>query len=52
MVRNTWGQKLREVFDAIEHPVWDGAPTAVPLMGCSTRSQPLRKISTPDEKLI
>ena len=52
MVRNTWGQKLREVFDSIEHPVWDGAPTEVPLMGCSTRSQPLKKITNPKEKLI
>ena len=52
MVRNTWGQKLREVFDAIEHPAWDGAPTEVPLMGCSTRSQPLKKITNPKEKLI
>ena len=52
MVRNTWGQKLREVFDAIEHPTWDGSPTSVPLMGCSTRSQPLKKITNADEKLI
>ncbi|MFC3685083.1 peptidase [Hydrogenophaga luteola] len=52
MVRNTWGQKLREVFDAIEHPTWDSAPTNVPLMGCSTRSQPLKKITNSKEKLI
>lgn len=52
MVRNTWGQKLREVFDSIEDPAWDGAPTSVPLMGCSTRSQPLKKITNADEKLI
>lgn len=52
MVRNTWGQKLREVFDAIEHPTWDGSPTEVPLMGCGSRSQPLKKITSPKEKLI
>ncbi len=52
MVRNAWGQKLREVFDSIEDPTWDGAPTSVPLMGCSTRSQPLKKISNAGEKLI
>jgi putative proteasome-type protease len=52
MVRQTWGQKLREVFDAIEHPAWDGGDTRVPLRVQSTRSQPLRKISNPQEKLI
>jgi putative proteasome-type protease len=52
MVRNTWGQKLREVFDSIEDPTWDGAPTSVPLMGCTTRSQPLKKITNAKEKLI
>ena len=52
MLRNTWGEKLREVFDAIEHPTWDGSPTPVPLMGCSTRSQPLKKITSSREKLI
>ncbi|MGM9425111.1 peptidase [Hydrogenophaga sp. MI9] len=52
MVHSTWGQKLREVFDSIEDPVWDGAPTGVPLMGCNTRSLPLKKITNPKEKLI
>jgi pimeloyl-ACP methyl ester carboxylesterase len=32
MLHNTWGQKLREVFDSIEDPVWDGGATEVPLM--------------------
>lgn len=52
MVRNTWGQKLREVFDSIEHPTWDGSPTAVPLICDSARSRPLRKITNEREKLI
>ncbi|WP_291010496.1 proteasome-type protease [Hydrogenophaga sp.] len=52
MLHDTWGQKLREVFDSIEHPTWDGTPTAVPLMGGSERSQPLRKITNEREKLI
>jgi putative proteasome-type protease len=42
MMHNSWGQKLREVFDSIEDPVWDDAHTDIPL----------KKISTPDEKLI
>ena len=52
MVRTTWGQKLREVFDAIEHPAWDGHETEVPLLMPSSRSKPLRKIGNAREKLI
>jgi putative proteasome-type protease len=52
MMHNSWGVKLREVFDSIEDPTWDGGKTDVPLMQSSGRSLPLRKISTPQEKLI
>jgi putative proteasome-type protease len=52
MLHNNWGQKLREVFDSIEDPMWHGEQTQVPLMKPSARSLPLKKISTPDEKLI
>ncbi len=44
--------KLREVFDSIEDPVWDGAHTEIPLKATSGRSKVLKKITTPDEKLI
>jgi putative proteasome-type protease len=52
MLHGSWGQKLREVFDSIEDPTWDGAQTDVPLMLASERSLPLKKITTPDERLI
>jgi putative proteasome-type protease len=52
MLHGSWGQKLREVFDSIEDPAWNGGVTEVPLMVASTRSLPLKKISTPDERLI
>jgi len=52
MLHGSWGQKLREVFDSIEDPAWDGGKTDVPLMVASARSLPLKKISTPDERLI
>jgi putative proteasome-type protease len=52
MLHGSWGQKLREVFDSIEDPTWDGAQTAVPLMVPTARSLPLKKITTPDERLI
>ena len=52
MLHDNWGQKLREVFDSIEDPMWDGGQTNVPLLVGSVRSLPLRKITTPQEKLI
>jgi len=52
MLHNSWGQKLREVFDSIEDPMWNGGPTEVPLRLDSQRNLPLKKISTPEEKLI
>ena len=52
MLHTSWGQKLREVFDSLEDPVWDDAATEHPLKMPATRHSPLRKISTPDEKLI
>ena len=52
MLHNNWGKKLREVFDSIEDPMWSGGETAVPLLTPLTRNQPLRKIASPEEKLI
>ncbi len=64
MLHDSWGHKLRQVFDSIEDPVWNtntdtsgtngtgGTTTDVPLMRASNRSLPLRKITTPEEKLI
>jgi putative proteasome-type protease len=52
MMHNSWGVKLREVFDSIEDPMWNGEATDVPLMQRASRHLPLRKITTPQEKLI
>ena len=52
MLHNNWGQKLREVFDSIEDPMWKGEQTNIPLMVAAGNAKPLKKISTPDEKLI
>jgi putative proteasome-type protease len=52
MMHNNWGHKLRQVFDSIEDPVWDGADTANPLKMPDERHNTLRKITTPEEKLI
>ena len=52
MLHGSWGHKLREVFDSIEDPTWDGAHTEVPLLCSTPRSQPLKKITNAREKLI
>ena len=52
MLHNNWGHKLREVFDSLEDPVWDGGATDIPLVVASARAKPLRKITSPEEKLI
>ena len=52
MVHSSWGQKLREVFDSIEDPTWDGSPTEVPLLNDGGRHRPVRKITNRTEKLV
>jgi len=52
MLHSSWGHKLRQVFDSIEDPLWNDGVTEVPLMVPSARSKPLKKITTPQEKLV
>jgi putative proteasome-type protease len=53
MIRNTWGQKLRQVFESIEDPHWDAVgTTAYPLVVHSSRYEPMRKITNAGEKII
>jgi putative proteasome-type protease len=54
MLRTGWGQKLREVFDSLDDPVWDESHTETPLRAQQPggRSKPLKKITRADEKLI
>jgi putative proteasome-type protease len=55
MIRNTWGQRLREVFEAIEDPQWDvgvGDAAVHPLRASSGRFPPMKKVTTPDEKIV
>jgi putative proteasome-type protease len=51
MLRDSWGQKLRAMFDSLEDPVWNGEATTIPLK-TNSKNAPLKKISTPEEKLI
>lgn len=52
MLHDSWGQKLREVFDSIEDPAWGGGATNVPIMVNPARSKPLKKITNHTDKLI
>ncbi|MBL0419877.1 proteasome-type protease [Ramlibacter sp. AW1] len=52
MVHESWGQRLREAFDSLPDPVWDGEQTDTPLrVNCGSR-KPLPKITDPGEKLL
>ena len=52
MIRGTWGQRLREVFEGIDSPRWDGGQTEHPLMVASRRYEPMKKIAHPGEKIV
>ena len=52
MIHETWGQRLREVFEGIEDPQWNGGSAEHPLMTPAGRYELLRKISHPGEKIV
>ena len=52
MLQKSWGQRLREVFDSIEDPAWNGGSTQAPILTTNPRSKPLKKITPPQDKLI
>jgi putative proteasome-type protease len=52
MIRGTWGHKLRQVFESIEDPQWNGEATSVPLCVKAPRYEPMKKITHPGEKIV
>ena len=52
MIRSNWGLKLRQVFESIDDPQWDGSQTAHPLRNNSSPFEPMRKITHPGEKIV
>ena len=52
MIHSTWGQRLREVFEGIDDPRWDGGDATHPLLVPAQRFEPMRKISNPRERII
>ena len=49
MIRSTWGEQLRHVFEGIPEPVWNAAPstTANVLSSSGSRNQPVRVAPPP-----
>ncbi len=53
MIRSSWGQKLRQVFESIEDPHWEGEGESThPLCVSTGRYEPMRKITNPNEKIV
>ena len=52
MLHDSWGEKLRQVFDSIEDPAWGGGATSVPILVNPSRSKPLKKITNHLDKLV
>ncbi|MBQ0930730.1 proteasome-type protease [Ideonella sp. 4Y16] len=52
MIHETWGQRLREVFEGIDDPQWDGGEAAHPLKTDTGRYEPMRKIARPEDKIV
>lgn len=51
MIRTTWGQRLRQVFDSIPDPTWHGDQPDLASNSAASQAQamnPLSKISAPD----
>jgi putative proteasome-type protease len=52
MIRRTWGERLRQVFEDIDNPQWGDQNARFPLHTTSERYGPLRKITHPGEKIV
>jgi putative proteasome-type protease len=52
MIHTTWGQRLREVFEGIDDPRWDGGDATHPLMVPGQRYEPMRKITNARERIV
>ncbi|HEU4460146.1 MAG TPA: proteasome-type protease [Methylibium sp.] len=53
MIHGSWGQRLRDVFESLDAPQWDGHGAAAhPLRVESMRHEPMRKIRNSDEKIV
>jgi putative proteasome-type protease len=52
MIHESWGQRLRDVFEGIDDPQWSGQDAEHPLCVGSERYEAMRKIGHPGEKIV
>jgi putative proteasome-type protease len=52
MIHSTWARRLREVFEGIADPVWDGSAAEHPLCSPSDRYESMRKILRPEDRIV
>jgi putative proteasome-type protease len=52
ILHTTWRERLREVFESIDDPRWDGGDATHPLMSPLQRFDPMRKIRHPGERIV
>jgi putative proteasome-type protease len=52
MIRDNWGQKLREVFESIDDPQWNGEAAEYPLLVDNARFEPMTKITNAAVRII
>ena len=54
MIRDTWGQQLKRVFDGIDEPVWDAAPETIGsvLSNTNMHSKPVRMLAPSDTRSV
>ena len=49
MLHDSWGQRLRHVFDSIEDPAWGGGETEAPIRVHSPLAHPIVKVGAPPQ---
>ena len=49
MLHDSWGQRLRHVFDSIDDPAWEGGETATPIRVHSPLAHPIVKVGAPPQ---
>jgi putative proteasome-type protease len=52
MIHNTWGPRLREVFQSIADPDWHGGNSEHPLCSYSQRYDLMPKITRPEDRTV